>query len=57
MKYRALCNLALRQSPDPKSPLYEQWFDWAEGTVFEPPKYMNMKRALERGIVEEVTDG
>lgn len=50
-QYRALTNLSLRQSSDPQSPLYEQWHEWPEGSVFTPPKHMNVDKALERGIV------
>lgn len=46
--------LGLRQSPDPASPLYEEWFSWADGEVFTPPPHMNIEKALKRGIVEEV---
>ena len=56
-KYRALTALSLRQSPDPKSPLYEQWFDWAEGEEFAPPEHMKIDLALQRGVVEEVSSG
>ena len=52
MKYRALTNLSLRQSPDKKSPKFKQWHERPAGTVFEPPKHMNVLRALERGIIE-----
>ena len=45
--------LGLRQSPDPKSPLYEAWFTWQDGEVFTPPAHMNMAKALARGIVVE----
>jgi len=51
-QYRALTDLSLRQSPDKKSPKYEQWHEWPAGTVFEPPKHMNIPKALERGIIE-----
>ena len=56
-KYRALTDLSLRQSPDSKSPLYEQWFSWSAGTEFAPPPHMDVARALARGIMEEVKDG
>ena len=54
-RYRALADMSLRRSPDPADPKYEQWHDWKVGDMFEPPKHMNIKRALERGIMEEVT--
>lgn len=53
-RYRAVVDMSLRQSPDPASPLFEQFFDWAAGQEFVPPKHMNVKRALERGIMVEV---
>lgn len=53
-RLRALIDMSLRQSPDPQSPLYEQWHDWPAGTVFTPPAHMDVARALERGIAEEV---
>lgn len=53
-KLKALTDLALRQSPDPKSPLYEEWFEWKAGEVFEPPTHMKVDLALKRGIAEEV---
>jgi len=54
MKYRALTDLSLRQSKNPKDPKFEQWHEWPKGTVFEPPKHMNVVKALERGIIEPV---
>ena len=54
MKYRALTDLSLRQSKNPKDPKYEQWHEWPAGTVFEPPKHMDIPRCLERGIIEPV---
>lgn len=56
-KYRALTDLFLRQSPDPKSPLYERWHEWKAGDVFEPPAHMRIDRCLERGIIEAVMYG
>lgn len=53
-KLRALTDLSLRQSSDPKDPKYEDWFEWKEGQEFEAPAHMNVKKALERGIVEVV---
>ena len=55
-RYKALVDMSLRRAPDPASPLYEKWHDWKKGDVFEPPKHMNIKRAMERGIMEEVKD-
>ena len=57
MKYRALTDLSLRQSKNPKDPKYEQWHEWPKGTVFEPPKHMNVSLSLERGIIETVGGG
>ena len=56
-KYKAIVDLSLRKAPDPAAPLYGDWHEWPAGTVFEPPKHMDVKRALERGIVEEVVNG
>lgn len=56
-RYRALRNLALRQSPDPDSPLFEQWFEWPAGTVFEAPTHMNAKLMLASGKIEKVGRG
>ena len=53
-KYRALTNLALRKSANKSSPLYEQWFDWPEGAVFEAPPHLNVKLAVEKGKIEEM---
>ena len=55
-RYRALRDMSLRQSPDPKSPKHDEWHDWPAGTVFIPPVHMDIKKALARGIVEEVKD-
>ena len=57
MKYRALTDLSLRQSKNPKDPKYERWHEWPAGTVFEPPKHMNVALSLERGIIEAVDGG
>lgn len=57
-KYRALQAMSLRQSPDPKSPQWNEWHEWRAGTVFTPPAHLNIERARERGLIEEVvTDG
>lgn len=53
-KLRALTDLSLRQSADPKSPLYEEWHEWKAGTEFDPPAHMKVDLALARRIVEEV---
>ncbi|HEU0072485.1 MAG TPA: hypothetical protein VFS30_00600 [Dehalococcoidia bacterium] len=29
------------------------WLRWSDGEVFDPPSHMNVKRALERGVVVE----
>ena len=50
-EYRALTDLSLRKRPDPKC---EDWHEWPAGTVFEPPKHMDIPRCLERGIIEPV---
>ena len=52
-QYRALMDLSLRKSADPNSPLYEDWYDWPEGTVFEAPANLNVKAALASGKIEE----
>ena len=57
MQYRALTDLSLRQSKNPKDPKYEQWHEWPAGTVFEPPKHMDIALSLERGIIEPVDGG
>lgn len=54
VRLRALTDMSLRQSSDKASPLYQEWFEWPAGTVFEPPAHMNIAKALERGIAEEV---
>lgn len=54
MKYRALTNLSLRRSIDPGSDQYNEWHEWSQGTIFEPPPYMDVARALSRGIIEAV---
>lgn len=56
-RYKALVDMSLRQSPDKRSAKYNEWHDWKAGQVFTPPKHLNIKRALERGIMEEVTGG
>jgi hypothetical protein len=53
-KYRALTGLSLRKSPDPTSPLYEQWFEWAAGEEFDAPQHLDTKRGVARGIMEQV---
>jgi hypothetical protein len=53
-KLRALTDMSLRMSADPKSPLYEMWYEWPAGTTFEAPENLDIDRALERGIVEKV---
>ena len=49
---RALTRLSLRKSPDKDSPLWGEWHEWEEGTVFTPPAHMDVARALARGIAE-----
>ena len=56
-KLRAKTALGLRKSSDKKQDSYEEWHEWKEGETFTPPAHMDVKRALERGIVEEVKDG
>ena len=46
--------ISLRQSPDPASPLFDEWATWQDGEVFTPPAHMKVDLALKRGIVEEV---
>lgn len=53
-KLRALVDLDLRKSAKKSDPLYEEWFHWPAGQVFEPPAHMKVDLALSRGIVEEV---
>lgn len=56
-KYRALRNLALRKSPDPESPKFNEFFEWAEREVFTPPAHMKVELMLENGKIEEVKHG
>ena len=56
-QYRALFDLALRKSPDPESPLYQEFFTWKQGEVFTPPAHMKVEVALASGKIEEVTGG
>ena len=53
-KYRALSDLALRQSSKPGTPGYDLWHQWAEGEVFEAPAHMDAKRMVASGKIEEV---
>lgn len=53
-KYRALLDLALRKSPDPADPLYEEWHEWPTGTVFEAPAHLKIELGLEGGKFVEV---
>ena len=52
--------VSLRKSPDPKSPLYEEWFNWQDGAVFTPPPHLKslggvpLGECVERGVLEEV---
>lgn len=62
MALKALVDMSLRKSKDPKDPAYEEWHEWKKGDVFDPPAHMDARRAIERGIAEEVkgkkvTDG
>jgi hypothetical protein len=56
-KYRALTDLSLWKTagkmPDPFDDP-KQWWTAKAGEEFTPPGHMNIKKALERGIVEEV---
>ena len=54
IKLRALIDLDLRARPDPHC---EDWLHWSAGDIFEPPPHLRIDKALERGIVEVVTDG
>ena len=56
-QYRALRNLALRKSPDPASPLFEEFFEWAVGEVFTAPAHMRADVMLASGKIEEVAGG
>ena len=56
-KLKAKTDLSLRGSDDKRKDTYEQWHDWKSGETFTPPPHMDVKRAIERGIVEEVKDG
>lgn len=55
-KLKALTDLSLRKSADPKSPLYEEWFEWKAGETFTPPAHLKVELAIKRGIAE-VVDG
>ena len=52
--------ISIRQSPDPKSPLYEQWHDWQDGDVFTPPAHLKtisgltLAQCVKAGHLEEV---
>lgn len=52
--------LGLRKSPDKTSPLYEEWFEWKDGDVFEPPAHLKsiggvpLAECVARGVLEEV---
>lgn len=50
-------DIRLRQSPDREDPKYELWHVWKAGEVFAPPRHMDVTRALERGLIEEVKRG
>jgi len=42
-KYRVMPGtgpVSLRQSPDPASPKYEEWFTWNDGDTFSPPLHL-----------------
>jgi len=49
---KALTRLSLRQSADKRSKDYDKWFVWEKGNVFDPPKHLNVQRALARGIAQ-----
>ena len=53
-KLRALTRLSLRKSSKQGTRLYEEWYVWERGTVFEPPPHMMVELAIKRGIAEEV---
>ena len=52
--------VSLRKSPDPKAPLYEEWFNWQDGDVFTPPAHLKsiggvpLDECVARGVLEEV---
>ena len=57
-QYRALQAMSLRQSPDPKSPQWNEWHEWKAGAVFVPPPHMKVELAVSRGLMKEVdSDG
>ena len=59
LKLRALTDLSLRQSANPREAAYQEWYEWKAGEEFEPPPHLDIERALARGIigyVEEVSD-
>lgn len=53
-QFRALVDMSLRRSADPAAPAYQEWHEWKAGDVFTAPANLNVKRALERGLMEEV---
>lgn len=55
-KLRAKTALSLRKSSDKRQDSYEEWHEWKAGETFTPPANMDVKRALDRGIVEEVRE-
>lgn len=57
MKVRALTDLALRKSPDPKSPQWEEWYEWPKGVVFDAPAHLKVDLGVARGVMEIVTKG
>lgn len=53
-RYKALVDMSLRQSSDPKSPKYNEWHNWNAGEIFTPPEHMDIEKALQRRIIKEV---
>lgn len=55
-KLIAIVDMALRRSPNPGDPLFEEFDEWPAGTVFEPPKHLKVDMALERRIAAWADD-
>ena len=51
---RALTRMSLRKSNKVGTKLYDEWYVWEKGAVFEPPPNLKVDLALKRGIAEEV---
>ena len=64
-KYRVMPGVgpvSLRKSLDPKSPLYNEWYEWRDGDIFSPPAHLKtisgltLAQCVEAGHLE-VVDG